>query len=290
MVNSMTGFGRGEVARDGFKATFELSSVNSRYLEVSLRLPRWLLALEAPLRAIVDARLSRGKVYGQLSWERTEWAPTQTFNEPLADWYIETLKGLAARHQMSAEFSVGALVGLSDLWSVRNESPDEQIEALLREALTSALDQLQRSRESEGQALAADLTQRLARVDELLGQIRARAAEVPQALREKLTARVTELFGNGGYDPQRLAQEVAYMAERADITEECVRLDVHVRQFKTTLAGREAAGRRLNFLTQEMNREANTIGSKSASWELSTLVVELKEELERIREQVQNIE
>jgi uncharacterized protein (TIGR00255 family) len=286
----MTGFGRGEVAGGGLKATFELSSVNSRFLEVSLRLPRWLLALEAPLRAVVDARLSRGKVYGQLNWERTEFAPTQAFNEPLADWYIETLKRLAARHQMSGEFSVGSLVGISDLWTARNEAPDERIEAILREALTVALDQLQQSRGQEGRALAADLHGRLARIDELLRQIRALAAEVPQALRDKLANRVAELFGSGGYDPQRLAQEVAYMAERADITEECVRLEVHCRHFGAALDGPEAAGRRLNFLTQEMNREANTIGSKSVSGELSSVVVELKEELERIREQVQNIE
>jgi uncharacterized protein (TIGR00255 family) len=286
----MTGFGRGEVARDGFKAVFELSSVNSRFLEVSIRLPRWLLAMESPLRALVDARLSRGKVYGQLSWERTESVPEQSLNEPLADWYIETLKRLAAKHQLPGEVNVGALVGMPDLWTTRNDAPDDRIEGVLREALTLALDQLQRSREDEGQALAVDLKRRLARIDELLQQVQTLASGVPSAIRDKLTARIDELFGSGGYDPQRLAQEVAYLAERADITEECVRLEVHRRHFAAALDGSEAAGRRLNFLTQEMNREANTIGSKSSSGDLSTIAVEIKEELERIREQVQNIE
>jgi uncharacterized protein (TIGR00255 family) len=290
MICSMTGFGRGEVARDGFKATFELSSVNSRFLEVSLRLPRWLLAMESPLRALVDARLSRGKIYGQLSWERTEGASPQTFNEPLADWYIETLKRLAAKHQLPNELHVGALMNVPDMWAAQNDVPDDRVEGILREALTLALDQLEHSRQEEGRALAGDFKQRLAHIDGLLQRIRALAAEVPQAIRDKLATRVSELFGNGGYDPQRLAQEVAYLAERADITEECVRLEVHRLHFAAALDGPEAAGRRLNFLTQEMNREANTIGSKSVSGELSTAVVELKEELERIREQVQNVE
>jgi uncharacterized protein (TIGR00255 family) len=290
IIASMTGFGRGEVLRDGCRAVFELSSVNSRFLEVSIRLPRWLMGMEAPLRGLVDKRISRGKIFGQLTWERTDLASTQSFNEPLAEWYIERLERLATKHKSLGPLTQGDLIRIPDLWGSQSENIDATIESILNEALTAALDQLIEARNREGQALARDLTERVTIVEDYVGKIKALADTVPAAMRDKLTARIQELFGQAGYDPQRLAQEVAYMAERADITEECVRLLVHTKHFVETLNSGEAAGRRLNFLMQEMNREANTIGSKSASSEISTFAVQLKEELERIREQVQNIE
>lgn len=290
IISSMTGFGRGEVARDGCRAVFELSSVNSRFLEVSLRLPRWLMGMEAPLRAVIDKRLSRGKIFGQLNWERTDLAPTQSFNEPLAEWYIEALDRFAAKHKSLGALTLGDLVRIPDLWGSQAENIDATIESVLNDALAAALDQLVGARNREGQALAHDLAERIGTVEDLVGKIKTLADTVPAAMRDKLTDRIQELFGQAGYDPQRLSQEVAYMAERADITEECVRLLVHTKHFLETLEAGEAAGRRLNFLMQEMNREANTIGSKSASSEISTYAVQLKEELERIREQVQNIE
>ena len=290
IISSMTGFGRGEVLRDGCRAVFELSSVNSRFLEVSLRLPRWLMGMEAPLRAVIDKRLSRGKIYGQLTWERTDLAPTQAFNDQLADWYVEKLAGVASRHKALGPLTQGDLLRVPDLWGSQSENIDSTIEAILNDALNAALEQLVAARSREGQALAHDLAERVRLVEDYVARIRDLADMVPAAMREKLTARVQELFGQAGFDPQRLAQEVAYMAERADITEECVRLLVHTKHFTETLSSGDAAGRRLNFLMQEMNREANTIGSKSASSEISTYAVQLKEELERIREQVQNIE
>lgn len=290
IISSMTGFGRGEVLRDGCRAVFELSSVNSRFLEVSLRLPRWLMGMEAPLRGIIDKRLSRGKIFGQLTWERTELTPTQSFNEPLADWYIETLGRVGSRHKFLGPLTLGDLARIPDLWGSQAENIDSTIESVLNDALSAALDQLVEARNREGQALAHDLISRIGVVDGFVGRIKALADTVPAMMRDKLTSRIQELFGQAGYDPQRLSQEVAYMAERADITEECVRLLVHTKHFVETLSAGEAAGRRLNFLMQEMNREANTIGSKSTSSEISTCAVQLKEELERIREQVQNIE
>jgi uncharacterized protein (TIGR00255 family) len=290
IIASMTGFGRGEVTRDGLRAVFELSSVNSRFLEVSLRLPRWLMGMEAPLRGVIDKRISRGKIFGQLTWERTDMAPTQSFNETLADWYVETLGRYSAKHKSLSPLTVGDLMRIPDIWGSQSDSIDATVESIMNEALSAALEQLVAARNREGEALARDLCERVALVENFVGQIKALADTVPAAMRDKLTARIQELFGQAGYDPQRLAQEVAYMAERADITEECVRLLVHTKHFVETLQAGDAAGRRLNFLMQEMNREANTIGSKSASSEISTLAVQLKEELERIREQVQNIE
>jgi uncharacterized protein (TIGR00255 family) len=290
MISSMTGFGRGEVARDGYKATFEVSSVNGRHLDVSLRLPRWLFSLETPLKALVNDRLSRGKVLCQLTLEKEAPVADIGLNEPLAEVYIKALTDLADRHGLQGGVTVSDLLRFPDLWASRTEGPDEVIGGILREALNAALDELIAVRRAEGAALAADLQARLGTVNDHLDAIRKEAAGLPDAIREKLSSCVQQLFGSGEYDPQRLAQEIAYLAERADITEECVRLDVHSTHFAEALESDQAVGRRLNFLLQEMNREANTIGSKSASAEAATRVVALKEELERIREQVQNIE
>ena len=290
MIHSMTGFGRGEVARDGYKATFEVSSVNGRHLDVSLRLPRWLFSLETSLKALVNERLSRGKVVCQLTLEKDVPTADIGLNEPLAEVYIKVLNDLAARHGLEAGVTISDLLRLPDLWASRTERPDEVIEGILREALNAALDELITVRRAEGAALAADLRARLDTINGHLSVIRKEAVGLPDAIREKLSSCVKNLFGSGEYDPQRLAQEIAYLAERADITEECVRLDVHRDHFAEALESDQAVGRRLNFLLQEMNREANTVGSKSASAESATRVVALKEELEWIREQVQNIE
>ncbi|HUU46696.1 MAG TPA: YicC/YloC family endoribonuclease [Acidobacteriota bacterium] len=290
MISSMTGFGRGEVARDGYKATFEVSSVNGRHLDVSLRLPRWLFSLEMPLKSLVNERLSRGKVVCQLTLEKDTPGGDIGLNEPLAEVYIKVLTDLAARHGLEGGVTVSDLLRLPDLWSSRTEGPNDVVEGILRETLNVALDELIAVRSAEGAALAADLRARLETVNDHLVVIRKEAAGLPDAIREKLSSCVKQLFGSGEYDPQRLAQEIAYLAERADITEECVRLDVHRGHFAEALESDQAVGRRLNFLLQELNREANTIGSKSASAETATRVVALKEELERIREQVQNIE
>lgn len=290
MIRSMTGYGRGEVARDGYKATFEVTSVNSRHLEVSLRLPRGLLSYESPLRKLADSRLGRGKIFCQLTLERTDAQPEVGFNAALAGRYVAILRGFAAEQKIAAEISISDVARFPDVWT--NEAPpsEDVLGGILNESLNAALDGLIKARETEGAVLAADLRKRLTLIDETLSYIKERAAEVPAHIRQKLTERIEDLFSGAQFDPQRLAQEVAFMADRADVTEECVRLDVHREHFAGALQAGDAVGRRLNFLVQEMNREANTIGSKSATPELSSRVVELKEELERIREQVQNVE
>jgi uncharacterized protein (TIGR00255 family) len=289
-IESMTGFGRGEVVRDGYRAVFELSSVNSRFLEISLRLPRWLMGMESPLRGLIDKRLSRGKIFGQLTWERVEFAPNQAPNDALVDWYVETLQRIGARHTSLGPLALGDLLRIPDLWGTQAETIDATVESVLTESLNAALEQLVTARRREGEALARDLRERVAIIESCVGQVKQLAATVPATIRDRLNTRIQELLGQTGVEPQRIAQEVAFLADRADITEECVRLLVHTGHFVETLEAGEAAGRRLNFLLQEMNREANTIASKSVSAEISSLAVQLKEELERIREQVQNIE
>lgn len=291
MISSMTGFGRGEIDRDGFRAIFEVTSLNSRYLEVSLRLPRWMASQESALRAIISAKVGRGKVVAQLVWERTAFESPVQINETLADWYIETIKRLAAKHQMTSDLSIADVMSLPEVWTNPEKTAEsEAVDLIVREALDRALDQLLQMRRDEGSKLANDFRERMNMIRQTGEKIQGLSATQVDAYRLKLTQRIEEILGTAGYDPQRLAQEIAYMAERTDITEECVRLSIHCQHFMDAVNGNEPAGRRLNFLLQELSREVNTIGSKSASAEISALVVNLKEELEKTREQVQNIE
>jgi uncharacterized protein (TIGR00255 family) len=291
MISSMTGFGRGEVERDGFRAVFEVTSLNSRYLEISLRLPRWMVSLESALRSTISTRIGRGKVVAQLAWERTSFESPVQLNETLADWYIENIKKLAAKHQMTCSIGIADVMALPEVWiGGENAAESGTVEDVVREALEKALDAMTQMRRDEGLKLAKDFRERMDLIRQAGEKISGLASVQVDAYRAKLTQRIEEILGAGGYDAQRLAQEIAYMAERTDITEECVRLDIHCRHFLDAIEGNEPSGRRLNFLLQELNREVNTIGSKSASAEISALVVDLKEELEKTREQVQNIE
>ena len=183
------------------------------------------------------------------------------------------------------------VMSLPEVW-IGGETSTEAgtVEAIVKEALEKALDQLVQTRRDEGLKLASDFRTRMEFIRQTGEKIQSLASTQVEGYRQKLTQRIEEILGSAGYDPQRLAQEIAYMAERTDITEESVRLAIHCRHFLDAVNGNEQAGRRLNFLLQELNREVNTIGSKSASAEISALVVDLKEELEKTREQVQNIE
>lgn len=291
MISSMTGFGRGEVERDGFKVVFEVTSLNSRYLDISLRLPRWMAAYESALRGAVAARVGRGKIVAQLAWERTAFESPVRLNEPLADWYIQTIKQLAAKHQMPFTLAIADVMALPEVWVGGDDATEAgTVETVVQEALEKALDQMTQMRRDEGLKLAKDFRERMDFIRGVGQKISGLASTQVDAYRTKLTQRIEEILGAPGYDAQRLAQEIAYMAERTDITEECVRLDIHCQHFIDAIEGSEPSGRRLNFLLQELNREVNTIGSKSASADISALVVDLKEELEKTREQVQNIE
>lgn len=291
MISSMTGFGRGEAEGHGYRAVFEVSSLNSRFLEATIRSPRWMMSLEPKLRALISESVSRGKVVAQLSWERTSFESSVAINEPLVRSYVEVLNRVGEKYRLGDTLTIGDLMTLPDFW-IANQSATESelIEGVVSDALRSAMERLKETRLAEGCKMADAFKQQLARIREVGTRIQELAASQPEHYRTKLTQRIEELFGSGGYDPQRLAQEVAYMAERSDISEECLRLDIHCRHFLEALDSSEPVGRRLNFLLQELNREINTIGSKSVDIEISRLVVDLKDELEKIREQVQNVE
>ncbi|GAB4319304.1 MAG: YicC family protein [Candidatus Zixiibacteriota bacterium] len=291
MISSMTGFGRGEVERDGYRASFEVSSLNSRYLDISIRTPRWMMAMEPELRAVVSARFGRGKIVAQLNWERTAIESSVSINEELVDWYVESIRRVAAKCGLADSLTIGDVLSLPDVWvAKRDPQKDEVVESIVKDALLAALDQLEATRAAEGAKLASSFRQQIGRISAGNDQIKSLAGRQVELYRQRLTQRLDEVLGQANYDEQRLTQEVAFMAERSDITEECVRLGIHCGHFLEALDSAEPVGRRMNFLVQELNREINTIGSKSVDIDISRIVVDLKDELEKIREQVQNIE
>jgi uncharacterized protein (TIGR00255 family) len=292
----MTGYGHAPCEVDGAAFEVELRSVNHRHLDVKARLPRGLAGFESELRAQVAERLARGKV--DLNVRTTAGAaPADTVELDLAAAarYLAAARALREQHGVGGELDVASLLALPGVARVvERELGEDAVRTALGAALGAALDSLVAMREREGEALDRELRGRLDRLDTLVRDVEARAVQVQRAVRDRLRKRAEQLREETGLlDEARLHQEVVWAADRLDITEECVRLRSHVAQFRALLdaAGPgQPAGRRLDFLLQEMGREANTIGSKSADAPIAHQVVDLKTELERIREQVQNVE
>jgi uncharacterized protein (TIGR00255 family) len=284
-MRSMTGFGRGVVEQVRVRATVDIRAVNHRFLDLKLRGGPLSPALEDAISSRVRAVAERGSITVSVHLVRTAGAPR--INVEAAGAAHVALSGLA--HTLGLPGPDLALVlaqpGVVALADEDHEAPDAPVLA----ATEAALAQLSTMREAEGQALAADLTTRLAELDTVRGGIAERASTIPEQIQQKLRARLTKLLEDG-VDPQRVAQEVALLADRADVSEELVRLASHLEQARALVAGKSSAGRRLDFLVQELGRELNTIGSKSASAEITALVVEGKAVLEKVREQVQNVE
>ncbi|MGE5176801.1 MAG: YicC/YloC family endoribonuclease [Hyphomicrobiales bacterium] len=296
MVRSMTGYGRGEVASEGLRLEAEIRSVNHRFCEVSARLPRALASYEAEARKIVMDRVSRGKITLSATWgadgeEGGEPAGVLTVDERAAERYVELLRALKQKYGLPGEVDVTAFAALPNLfrWEEPGRSPDFYLE-LLRRVVAQAVDELIRTKETEGEALKRDLAGRIASVRESVATVRVRAPERVRETHEKMKERVRQLIGESELPEERLLQEIALLSDRLDCTEECVRLEAHCDHFLKYLDEEAAPGRKLNFLLQEMNREINTIGSKSNDVAIVERVVAVKEELERVREQVQNIE
>ena len=291
MIRSMTGFGAGRGVAGGEELDVEVKSVNHKYCEVKVRLPRELAALELEVTRAVKDRLARGGVEavarraagGAGLAPRVDLGLAEAYARAFAE--LRDRLGLAGGATLSDVANAEGVIRLDerqvDLASAR--------EALLA-GLARALDALVAMRAREGEALARDLEARLATVEELVARVVAIAPRVVEHHRQRLAERIEELTGGVPLDPARLAQEVALFADRADVAEEITRLRSHVAQVRALLAGGEPAGRKLDFLVQEMHREANTIGSKSQSVDAAGLVVALKAEVERMREQVQNVE
>ena len=292
MVASMTGYGRAELVEENLKATVEISSVNNRFCEIQFRLPKQLSPLESKLKEMILSSIGRGKISFALGWEET--SPVASYaklNEEAADVYFNIMKQLKERYGLSGDVRLDQFFGLPDLVKEEKEEPDrEKAWEVVSEVTRRALEEFNRMREAEGAKLAQDLAERVARLEETIPEIERLTPKSIDNHRKKLKTRIAELLDNMVVDQHRIELEVALMAEKCDVAEECVRFRSHNQQFLSALKEDRPVGKRLNFLLQEMNREANTIGSKTADAEISQKVIFLKEEIERIREQVQNIE
>lgn len=289
----MTGYGRGEVRGATGFFTIELRSVNNRFIDIQTKLPRELSALEPRFRKAVQDRFSRGRFeLFVLRNGGAERAVRFRLNTEAAEQYLGALRDIKARFNLPGEVDLSLLAGMQDV--IVSEDVKEDAEALwapLSAGLTAALDALETMRSEEGAALAADIIRRLQEIETRLQEIRSRSHDTVEAARTRLAETLRKLLAEPP-DPARLAQEIAFLAERTDITEELTRLDSHLHQFRSLVrsADAESVGRKLEFLLQEMGREANTIASKSQNAGIASGVVTIKAELEKIREQVQNIE
>ena len=296
MVRSMTGYGRGEALTDGLRLEAEVRSVNHRFCEVSARLPRAFAAFEADARKIIQDHVSRGKLSLVVSWAENgedsgEPGATLTLDERAADRYVELLRRVQTKYRLSGEVDLRTFASLPNIftWQEPGRSTEFYL-GLLRDAVEKATRELIRMKETEGEALKRDLVSRAGLVRSRVARIRERAPERVRETHEKMKERVRGLISEIEIPEDRLLMEIALLSDRLDCTEECVRLEAHCDHFLKYLDEESAPGRKLNFLLQEMNREINTIGSKSNDVAIVEQVVEVKEELERIREQVQNIE
>ena len=294
MIDSMTGFGRGEAQVGNSTATVELRSVNSRYCEVSVRLPRLLADYESDVQARLKQAFARGRINAQVQVETSgvDEALGIDVNPDAVRAYTGLLNRLRAAAGIVEPVRLEHVLGYSDVFTTPDAPPetgDEMWEATVL-ALNHAIEQLRLMRRQEGSALLADLEARIHAIDEQLALVERRAPERVDSARERLRGRVKELIEDERIDNDRLEMEIALLADRLDITEECVRLRSHLELFRQSLNSEHAEGRKLNFISQEINREVNTIGSKANDAQIAHLAVQMKDDLEKIREQVQNVE
>jgi uncharacterized protein (TIGR00255 family) len=294
MIKSMTGYGKAEAVLAGRKFLIEMKSVNHRFLEISLRMPGMLLPLEGEIKKRIGEQFSRGRIEATLRVDGDGNAENEgrfTLNLPLVRNYHALLGQLKEEFHLGDEVTLAMMAGFRDAFIPAEtiQDPATLWEGLSK-ILADAIRTLTEMREREGESLKRDLTGRLDRIGGFLEGIAGRAPQVVLDYQKRLTDRVRELTGGMVIDEARLLQEVAIMAEKSDITEEVVRFRSHIGQFSDLLAGADAAGRKIDFLIQEMGREINTIGSKSGNAEISRSVIEIKSELAKLREQVQNIE
>jgi uncharacterized protein (TIGR00255 family) len=292
-MKSMTGFGRGAATGENFSVAVDLKTVNNRFLDVHLRLGTELSSLEAVVKRRIASRLSRGRVDANIAFERTGEVAYE-LNRPLIAGFISALRAMQQEFEITGEPDINVLARLPGaMQPVRDGIGDEMIAGVER-AIDEALNELEQMRLREGEELAAEMRSRLDEIARHVPVIEGAASGLVDAYRTRLQKRITELVTRGGQgmelDPGRLAQEVAYLADRSDISEEIARLKSHLTQFRETIDGEGETGKRLDFLLQELNREANTVLSKSMEMVIKEAALAIKAEVEKLREQVQNVE
>ncbi len=291
MAQSMTGYGRAEADKGKYKFTIEINTVNNRYLDYQIRLPKSLMQLENDIKNLLNLRFSRGKVMVAVSWEQEQAGTAILLDEDRAEAYYRIYELLKKKFSLGGDLSLRDFASLPDLIKIeKNEEDISEIWKILEPALIKAADSTVLMRQTEANNLIKDMISRIDLIRKVTGEIEVLAAENVKLYQTRLQGRIKELLGDSPVDEQRIAIEVALLAEKSDVTEECIRLRSHLDQLEASFSETDSIGKRLNFILQELNREANTTGSKSAFYEISKRVILIKEEIERLREQVQNIE
>ncbi len=291
MINSMTGYGRGSSSKEGFTVSVELRSVNHRYADFSVRMPRELYFLEDQIRGMLQKSIKRGRVEGNVALDDIPAGLRQVqVNYELAESYHQSLQALCKHLGIEDDVNLSHLLQMPELFKTGAlVLTEEQIWPAINASLQEALEQLLEQRSKEGENLCRDLLERCDRLEEKVAAATERAEAAKEECRQRLEQKFEEMLA-GQFEETRLMMEIAIQVERMGVDEELVRLQSHTEAFRNNLSGTEPAGRKLDFIAQEMFREVNTIGSKAGDYPLTNIVVEMKAELEKIREQVQNLE
>jgi uncharacterized protein (TIGR00255 family) len=293
MVYSMTGYGRSEKENDLQKVLIEMKAVNHRYCDIVLKMPKKMAMFEERIKKIVKKHVKRGRVEIYMGFEEQKGEDfVVSPNFAVLDQYVEALKSIKDRYDISRDYDLNLLTRFQDTFSIEYKEVDEEaIWALIESALNEALESLVKMRTIEGEKLLVDINERISTIKAVIVELEKRAPEIVTIHKGKMKERISELLeDNIEIDEVRLTQEVAYFADKTNITEELVRLASHLEQLDGIFEEKQSIGRKLDFLLQEINREINTIGSKSPDVDISNFVIELKSEFEKIREQIQNIE
>jgi uncharacterized protein (TIGR00255 family) len=292
MIKSMTGFGRGNIDQDGRSFTVEIKSVNHRYCDLNIKMPKSLLSLEDRIRKTLQEKVSRGKVDVFITQNNYEKQGTKVvLDEKLADSYVECLNKIKARYDIKENISLSLISRFPDVINLKQEEEDvENLWQILSLPLKDAVNLLVDMRKKEGVKLEKNILSKCDYIKSLLDKIEEKSPLIVKEYKEKLTERLRELLGECQVDESRIAIEVALFADKSSIDEEVVRLNSHLVQLRETFHLNESVGRKLDFIVQEMNREVNTIGSKANNLEVTNTVLNIKNEIEKIREQIQNIE
>lgn len=292
-MKSMTGFGRAAVSDDNHSITVELKTVNNRFLDINMRLPSELQQLEPTIKKLISGRLARGRVEVNLQYDRND-AVELEINRPLIAGFLAAMQEMQNEFSLSGEPDINVIARLPNVVNTKKQEPTSEFLNAIEQVFTQALDDLEAMRSIEGAMLGAELSSRIIEIESRIPTIERESAKVADEYSARLTKRVTELLARTDsqldIDQGRIAQEVAFLADRADISEEITRLRGHIEHFRSIVMDNRDVGKRLDFLTQEFNREANTIASKTNNMVVKENALAIKSEIEKIREQVQNIE
>ena len=292
VLKSMTGYGRAQQCIDNYEITVEIKSVNHRFFEFNAKTPRAYGYLDEKLKSFVQRSVSRGKIDVGVTIYKTEGLSSEVeVNKALAGEYVNALRQLEGELNLKDDLTLSSISRFSDIFTVKKINEDEQVVwEYVSEVANQAVEKFVAMRADEGKQMKKDLVEKLEHIESLVTKLEEQSPNTVMAYRERLTAKMNEVLGAQNRDESRILLEAAIFSEKVAVDEETVRLRSHIKQFYNLLEAKEPIGRKLDFLVQELNREANTIGSKAQDVEMTAVVVDIKSDIEKIREQIQNIE